>query len=223
MSNSRKDCGFIRNDNTTILYSVCCNIHTYRDRQYDRRNELKMKVLHQIGDRSLGGNFNSLEEIIAYDGPISFDGVYMSVYDNYKALKGKDITFFFSGKYLGGDNSFDVGQPLSKFCDLNQLNEMADYLGAKFGYHGWAHLRCPTLTDQAIRHELAIGLGYPSLSFAWPYGDVDDRCVRIAKELGYTEAWSVYPKGDDSDPFKKNRYFLNWDHYDDQGNNLGKK
>lgn len=180
-----------------------------------------MKVLHQIGDRALGGNFNSLEEILAYNGPISFDGVYMSVYENYKALKGKDITFFFSGKYLGEDNSFDVGQPLSYFCNLLQIEEMAKYLGAKIAYHGWAHLRCTDLSSSEIRQEIRP-LGQYAQSLAWPYGDVDDRCVRIAKELGYHEAWSVYPKGDDSDPFKKNRYFLNWDHYDDKGNNLGK-
>lgn len=189
-----------------------------------------MKVLHQIGSRSLGGNYNELSEILAYDGPISFDGVYMSVYENYKALKGKDITFFFSGKYLGGDNSFDVGQPLSRFCDFDQLLEMSAYLNAKVGYHGWAHLRCPQLTDDQIRSEISClrihhkGTAYAAFDFfAWPYGDVDERCARIAKELGYTEAWSVYPKGNDSNPFMKDRYFLNWDHYDDKGNNLGKK
>src|SRR4051812_1185639 len=117
-----------------------------------------MKVLHQIGPRSLGGNFNELSEILAHNGPISFDGVYMSVYENYKALKGKDVTFFFSGKYLGGDNSFDVGQPLSYFCTWGQIREMSEYLDAKVGYHGWAHLRCPELTDDEIRAELKFSM-----------------------------------------------------------------
>ena len=62
-----------------------------------------MKVLHQIGDRAWGGNFNSLEEILAYDGPISFDGVYESVYDNFMSLSqeqidklnSKELIFFF--------------------------------------------------------------------------------------------------------------------------------
>ncbi len=187
-----------------------------------------MKVLHQIGDRANGGNYNTLEEVIAYDGPISFDGVYMSVYENYRALKGKDVTFFFSGKYLGGDNSFDIGQPLSKFCDTEQILEMADYLDARIGYHGWAHLRCTELAPNELMREISPALsGYSDILdwkcmiLAWPYGDVNGACVGMAAGLGYKEAWSVYPKGDDSNPFMKNRTFLNWDMYDAQGNNLG--
>lgn len=187
-----------------------------------------MKVLHQIGDRALGGNFNTLEEILAYDGPISFDGIYMSVYENYKALKGKDITLFFSGKYLGGDNSFDVGQPLSKFCTWEQIKEMAEYLDAKIGYHGWAHLRCKGLSASELIEELTPPpfltqylVDYPTL--AWPYGDYDDdAAISVAACLGYNEAWSVHPKHNDLHSLTKNRTFLNWDHYDDKGNNLGK-
>lgn len=187
-----------------------------------------MKVLHQIGDRAKGGNFNSLEEILAYDGPISFDGVYMSVYENYRALVGKDVTFFFSGKYLGGDNSFDVGQPLSKFCNMSQIMEMADYLGARIGYHGWAHLRCTELTPHDLIKEISPNLSgaidilqWKGMILAWPYGDVNEACACTAAALGYKEAWSVYPKDDDSSPFMKNRTSLNWDMYDAKGNNLG--
>ncbi len=192
-----------------------------------------MKVLHQIGDRKHGGNFNSLEEIIAYDGEISFDGVYESVYQNYKALKGKKIIFFFSGKYLGGDNSFDVGQPLSRFCTLAQIAEMAEYLDAEIGYHGWEHRRCTELSDDEIEKELLFSL-VPKLTdsqidilsrrlikvFAWPYGDVDDRCINAAIDCGYKNAYSVFPKGSGS-IYAINRTFLNWDMYDADGNNLG--
>lgn len=189
-----------------------------------------MKILHQIGDRSLGGNFNSLEEILAYDGPISFDGVYTSVYKNFRALVGKDVTFFFSGKYLGKDNSFDVGQPLSTFCTEDQIYEMAVYLGAKIGYHGWAHLSCPTLSDEEIFEEIIprdfpyITKAYPKWTtlLAWPYGDVDERCNDIARRLGYKEGYSVYPKNTPS-VFAQPRTFLNWDMYDQAGNNLGKQ
>lgn len=184
-----------------------------------------MKVLHQIGDRKLGGNFNSLEEILSCEDTLSFDGIYTSVYDHYKALKGKDITFYFSGKYLGGDNSFDVGQPLSRFCTWEQIVEMAEYLNAKIGYHGWAHLRCPGLEHNQIVEEIAPpqfyidwrasqvikGKHHP-LIFAWPYGDVDARCADIARSWGYELAWSVFTKGDDTHRYKLNRTFLNWGH-----------
>ncbi len=177
-----------------------------------------MKVLHQIGDRALGGNFNTLEEILAHDGPISFDGVYMSVYENYKALKGKDVTLFFSGKYLGGDNSFDVGQPLSRFCTLEQIREMSDYLDAEIGYHGWAHLDCTKLSDAEVLRELFCPFSQDQTwiaplraSFAWPYGECDERTSQLARRMGYQEAWSVAPKGDNSQ-FQKHRHYLNWHH-----------
>lgn len=182
-----------------------------------------MKVLHQIGDRALGGNFNSIQEILAYNGPISFDGVYESVYANYKHLLGKDVTFFFCHQHLGRDNSFDKGQPLSRFCDWYQILDMVHFLGAKVGFHGQTHARCTgsRLTAGDVLAEITPPYflrkwlndhGRP-LILAWPYGDVDEQCVAAAKSVGYSEAWSVYPKGDDGNPFMKNRYFLNWDHH----------
>lgn len=168
-----------------------------------------MILLHQIGER-INSNFNTLEEILACDEPLSFDGIYESVYKNYKALKGKDITFFVSGKYVGSDNSFDVhtGQPLSNFCTLDQIHEMRDYLGAKLGYHGWAHLRCHRLTEAEIRAEIAKPEWMVTDTFAWPYGDCNDLTTKVAKEMGYKEAWSVM-QGDDSQ-YQKRRKFLNW-------------
>lgn len=169
-----------------------------------------MYLLHQIGPR-LNSNFNTLEEIINSTGPISFDGIYTSVYDHYKALKGKDITFFISGKYVGGNNSFDVanGQPLSNFCTKEQILEMRDYLGAKLGYHGWAHLRCNAIADEFdIRCEIAKPNWFETTSLAWPYGDFNLVCKTIAQDMGYTEAWSS-AQGDDSQ-FAKVRKLLNW-------------
>lgn len=182
-----------------------------------------MKYLHQIGDRTQLGrpnpNFNTLSEILAYQGPISFDGIYESVYTHYKALKGKDVTFFFSGKYVGEDNQFDVhtGQPLTRFCDYDQIREMADYLGARLGYHGWAHRRCVGLT----RDELVAELSPPQclriwtatrgqhLWLAWPYGDFDDEAIRVAKWLGYDGAYSCM-QGDERNLFAQPRTMLNW-------------
>ncbi len=182
-----------------------------------------MKLLHQIGERygwKVGGsippdggnrNFNTLEEILACDEPLSFDGVYVSVYEHYRALKGKDIIFFVSGKYLGGDNSFDLhsGQPLSRFCTLEQVIEMAEFLDAKIGYHGWAHLKCSELIDDALFSEISLPRWWPnSRSLAWPYGDFDERCKRIAHFIGYVDAYSSL-QGDGTQ-YAKNRTLLNW-------------
>lgn len=168
-----------------------------------------MILLHQIGKR-INPNFNTLEEILACNEPLSFDGIYESVYQNYKALKGKDITFFVSGKYVGGDNSFDLhsGQPLSRFCTVEQIFEMRDYLGAKLGYHGWAHLRCDRLTPEDIRHEIAKPDWLETDILAWPYGDCSSLTDDIAQSMGYKEAWSVYQGNDNQ--YQRRRRLLNW-------------
>ncbi len=175
-----------------------------------------MKVLHQIGSRDFGSNFNTLEEILACEEPITFDGIYESIYWFYKELKGKQITFFFSGKYLGGDNKFDYPQPLSKFCTWEQILEMAKYLGAGIGYHGWEHRSCKGLT----RNELIAEMSPPAylarlcdyadtpLTFAWPYGDFDKAALDVAEWLGYDLAYSVH-HGDGS-KFQLTRSHLNW-------------
>ncbi len=177
---------------------------------------LEPKLLHQIGDRSNGPNFNTLEEVLSCKAPLSFDGIYESVWDNYKALKGRDVTFFVMGKYLGGDNAFDHGQPLSRYCNISQILEMSRYLKAPIGYHGWAHRRCVGLTRKELVEELKPPHWLKLLqsgaegakSLAWPYGDYDDLAVEVAKELGYVEAWSV-TQGDGSQ-YGKKRSHLNW-------------
>lgn len=175
-----------------------------------------MKLLHQIGER-LNPNFNTIEEILACDEPLSFDGVYESVYQYHRLLKGKDITFFISGKYIGGNNSFDVcnGQPLSKFCNITQILDMADFLGARVGYHGWEHKRCVGLSEAELfmelyrtEFDLEDVVSYP-LSFAWPYGDYDQKAIDMVIHLGYDEAWSA-TQGDDANQFAKKRTLLNW-------------
>lgn len=167
------------------------------------------KYLHQIGPRDGGTgdgrrnyNFNTLEEILASDPdiPLHFDGVYTSVYEHYKALAGRKVGFFFTGKHLGGDNKFDVhtGQPLSKFCTFEQIAEMAEFLGAGIGYHGWQHKRCVNLTRDELMGELAIphyliewaGKRNAPLVFCWPYGDFDAEAIAAAKFLGYNAAFS---------------------------------
>lgn len=166
-----------------------------------------MYLLHQIGPR-INSNHNTLEEILASEGPISFDGVYESVYQNYKALKGKDVTFFVIGKYVGDDNSFDVGQPLSRFCTWAQIFEMVDYLDAKLGYHSWSHQCLIGLDHQALVNEIVPPgpLDFDG-GFAYPAGRVDEKVADVARFF-YGEAWSVF-EGDGS-TYQKHRKYLNW-------------
>lgn len=167
-----------------------------------------MYLLHRIGPR-YDSNWNTLDEILASEGPISFDGVYTEVFEHYKALKGKDVTFFASGKYVGSTNSFDVGQLPGKFCTWPQIEEMASYLGAKIGYHGWAHKRCVGLSLSTILDELEKIAPVCSPIFAWPHGVCDDAAIHVARKMGYLEAYCAGPHGDDSQ-YQKRRRYLGW-------------
>lgn len=177
---------------------------------------MTVRLLHQIGDRANGSNFNTLEEILACDEPMHFDGVYQSVWENRDALKGKgkDFTLFVTGAYLGKTNAFDLGQPLSKFCTLRQVEELAELLNAKIGWHGKMHRRCKGLDPISVYDEIKppdwwVNAHRATMSLAWPYGDFDDVAIEVADRLGYTEAWSV-TQGGVSLPFAKYRTHLNW-------------
>ncbi len=170
-----------------------------------------MIILHRIGPR-ISSNWNLLSEILACDEPLSFDGVYTEVYEHYKALKGKDITFFVSGKYVGGDNSFDLhsGEKPGNFCTWPQVEEMAKYLNATVGYHGWAHRKCVGLSRSDLFDELIphAPLTYIK-TFAWPHGICDVEAIDAARTIGYSEAWCAGPHGDGSQ-FQRKRRYLNW-------------
>ncbi len=167
-----------------------------------------MKLLHRIGPR-ISSNWNTIDEILAHNGPISFDGVYTEVYEHYKALKGKSVSFFVMGKYVGGDNSFDKGETPGRYCTWPQIFEMAGYLNAIIGYHGWAHKRCAGLTRAELFEEMcppeAIAMG----AFAWPHGVCDETAIEVAKEIGYLGAWCAGHHGDDT-LFQLKRSYLNW-------------
>lgn len=163
-----------------------------------------MILLHQIGNLKGNSNFNTIEEILASKGPLSFDGIYESVLNHVDQLIGKDIILFFSGEHLGKDNSFDVGQPLSKFCDLDQILWMKKKLNCKLGYHSFSHRDLTLLNETELFKEVTspIHVDY----FSYPYGLFNDRVVSAVKEAGYKDAWSV-TQGDDT-PFKRKRRYL---------------
>ncbi len=166
-----------------------------------------MYLLHRIGPR-LSSNWNTLEEILASEGPISFDGVYTEVYEHYKALKGKDITFFVSGKYVGGDNSFDLhsGEMPGRFCTWDQVDEMARHLDARIGYHGWEHKKCVGLTSEQVIQEIRPPIN--TSIFAWPHGVCDETALKCAN-FYYHKAYCAGPYGDGS-KFQHRRPYLNW-------------
>jgi peptidoglycan/xylan/chitin deacetylase (PgdA/CDA1 family) len=166
-------------------------------------------LLHNIGPR-LNSNYNTPEEILACDEPLSFDGVYMTVYDNRELLRGRDVTLFVCGDHAGKDNAFDAPHlpnfRLEKFCTIEQVLELASDIGATVGWHSWTHRNLCELSDAEVRAE--VEQPFPMTVFAYPYGNVDARVAKIVQEAGYDDAWSV-TQGNGG-PFQRRRKYLNW-------------
>ncbi|WP_051412071.1 polysaccharide deacetylase family protein [Halonatronum saccharophilum] len=91
---------------------------------------------------------------------------------------------------------FFIGRWVEKFPDM--IKEIQDK-GHEIGNHGYRHLHPKQLSKEGVvdmikkNEELIEDVtGYKTNLFAPPYGEVDDRIVEIANELGYkTIMWTV--------------------------------
>ena len=168
---------------------------------------MKCRLLHNIGTE-MHPNYNTREEIIACNDFLTFDGVYLNVYENQDVLKGKKGIFFIMGGYLGKDNTFDLNNvpKLEKYCTYEQVEEMANKLDWEIGWHTWFHSDLTTLTKNEIMKE--IQCPFPNIKvFAFPYGKFNDLVVNCVKEYGYDKAWSVTQGNNDR--FTLYRDYLN--------------
>ena len=161
-----------------------------------------MYLCHRIGEK-INSNFNTREEIAWSNGALSFDGIYLSVWENRDILKGRDVTLFVMGDHVGGDNFFDAGEPFSRFCDWNRIMELVKD-GAKLGWHTWSHRDLTTLSDEDVRKELTPP--FPMTRVAYPHGKADARIAAIAAELGFTEGYCAGEHGDGSPMLQKRSY-----------------
>lgn len=167
-----------------------------------------MILCHNIGERH-NSNYNNRREIANCPFPLSFDGIYRNVWWNQDILAGKDVTLFVMGKYVGGDNKFDVGQPFEKYCTWEEIDYLVRQYGFNLGWHTWTHPNLTFLTDAEVKREITPPPGKRVFRyFAYPYGNVDARVARLVQEAGYEAAWSV-TQGDGSQ-FQKRRQYLNW-------------
>lgn len=152
----------------------------------------------------MNGNYNTREEILACSDPLSFDGIYLNVWENRDVLKGKDVILYVMGNYVGKDNSFDKPMPLEKYCDWNQIMDLVVNYGCKLGWHTWSHPDLRTLSDEELARE--VKPPFPMESFAYPYGYFDERVIKAVKAAGFKEAVVVF-RGDNS-PFQKLRTMI---------------
>lgn len=162
-----------------------------------------MILLHSIGER-INSNYNTLDEILETNEPLSFDGVYQNVYLHREALIGKDVTLFVMGEYVGKTNEFDNPQKIEPLCTWDELFDMEE-MGFQLGWHTWSHRDLTTLTPKEIGEELKCP--FPTTLLAYPYGKFNETVISIAKDMGYTHAYSV-TDGDGS-AYQLTRHYLN--------------
>lgn len=153
-----------------------------------------MKILHNIGDKPTA-NYNTREQIIKCKEPLSFDGIYLNVYENRDILKNKDVLLFYSGNFLGGNNDFDVKNPFNgaivypeKFVTKTELDELIAS-GCKIGWHTWSHPDLTKISTEEAKKEITPP--FQMDDFAYPYGKYNEQIIKLVKEAGFKRGWSV--------------------------------
>ena len=129
---------------------------------------------------------------------LTFDDGYKDNYDlafpilkefNFKA------TIFLMGSLTY--NEWDVkagGERKFSLMSVEMIKEMQDY-GIEFGAHTFNHPKINTLSNEEIEHQivdvkkpLEEKIGKEIITFAYPYGILNDYAKKMAKKVGYTFA-----------------------------------
>ncbi|MEX6519012.1 polysaccharide deacetylase family protein [Fusobacterium animalis] len=129
---------------------------------------------------------------------LTFDDGYKDNYDlafpilkefNFKA------TIFLMGSLTY--NEWDVkagGERKFSLMSVEMIKEMQDY-GIEFGAHTFNHPKLNTLSNEEIEHQivdvkkpLEEKIGKEIITFAYPYGILNDYAKKMAKKAGYTFA-----------------------------------
>jgi hypothetical protein len=149
-----------------------------------------MKLLHNIGTEQ-HPNYNTIEQVLSEHDDISFDGVYLNVYENQDVLKGKSGILFVTGDYVGKDNQFDLPNvpKLETYCTWKQVEELTEKYDFEIGWHTWSHRDLAKLTKEEIQREVTppFSMKY----FAYPYGTYSELVIACVREAGFEKAWSV--------------------------------
>ena len=152
---------------------------------------------------------------------ITFDGVYENIFKYALPLLKKfkyPFELFFSGDYVGKDNSFDkvdkrtglpTNEPTALFADKKQLRALV-LGGGRLQWHTASHENLVTLdSDVSIQKELKIPKEYEKLDstglnwFAYPHGEFNKQTLELVKKQ-FSGAVSVI-QGNDTDKWILNR------------------
>ena len=143
---------------------------------------------------------------------ITFDGVYENVYEYaFPLLRkwGYPFELFVTGNYIGGDNAFDAIEPLTRFCTLEQLREMAD-AGGRLQWHTATHRKLAGLPESQLAQEIEVprhlrdAFAAPHFDwFAYPHGD---HCAEaVAQVQRHFKGALSCIAGSDTDRYALNR------------------
>jgi GT2 family glycosyltransferase len=143
-----------------------------------------------------------LEQVV-----ITFDGPY-SVILEYAApelfRRGIPFEVYVIGDYINGNNSFDVVEPLTDFCTLEELQTLVEF-GGRLQWHTRTHQLGDSPSTESILREFTVPSEliekFPDhfKHFAYPHGSANLEMRRIAKTL-FQSAASV-DDGDKNDEF----------------------
>lgn len=156
---------------------------------------MKTAVFHRIGEPTEDKFTHSVEQILAYEGTPTFDGVYTSVWDNWPQIKGRLPILFITGDQIGREG----------YLNRSQLEEL-QIRGYQVGWHGWSHRRVIELSDEELWHELSKP-SWVDPVYAYPHGAFDARAISVLKTQGYKKAYST-TQGEEGNDFAIPREYV---------------